>query len=95
MTDVSTICADVNIKVKRVTFLSAHDIDSGYCLVQVTSFKVAEHSLRSCGSLTFMGVLFKTRCRYQAHAYLAQTNNIYMTFAGLKVRCESLPWQHG
>ena len=55
MTDVSTICADVNIKVKRAIFLSPHDINSGYCLVQVTSFKVAEHSLRSCGSLTFIG----------------------------------------
>ena len=37
--------------------------------LQKSGIKVAEHSLLRCESLLFIGVLFKTRCRYKAQAF--------------------------
>ena len=36
------------------------------------SFKVAEYSLIGCGSLPFIGVLFKTRIGYKAEIWSGQ-----------------------
>ena len=37
--------------------------------LQKSRIKVAEHNLLGCESLLFIGVLFKTRCRYKAQDF--------------------------
>ena len=43
--------------------------------IEPPQVKVAEHSLIGCGSLPFIGVLFKTRRRYQT---TFSTDKIYL-----------------